>query len=61
MIGLVYTYLGLVLFLTGVNVGFMPAGNYLGQVIAAAPLSLGPGAHRHAHRIFYRHGGAGGL
>ncbi|MCI8539714.1 MAG: DUF1538 domain-containing protein [Oscillospiraceae bacterium] len=34
VVGLVYTYLGLVLFLTGVNVGFMPAGNYLGQVIA---------------------------
>ena len=34
MIGLVYTYIGLVLFLTGVNVGFMPAGNYLGQVLA---------------------------
>lgn len=33
-IGLVETYLGLVLFLTGVNVGFMPAGNYLGQTIA---------------------------
>ena len=26
--------IGLVLFLTGVNVGFMPAGNYLGQVLA---------------------------
>ena len=34
-VGMVYTYVGLVLFLTGVNVGFMPAGNYLGQVIAA--------------------------
>lgn len=34
LVGLVYTYLGLVLFLTGVNIGFMPAGNYLGQVIA---------------------------
>ncbi len=34
IIGLVYTYFGLVLFLTGVNVGFMPAGNYLGQMIA---------------------------
>ena len=34
LIGLAYTYIGLVLFLTGVNVGFMPAGNYLGQVIA---------------------------
>lgn len=34
LVGLVYTYVGLVLFLTGVNVGFMPAGNYLGQVLA---------------------------
>lgn len=37
VVGLVYTYVGLVLFLTGVNVGFMPAGNYLGQQIAALP------------------------
>ncbi len=36
-IGLIYTYAGLVLFLTGVNVGFMPAGNYLGQTIADLP------------------------
>lgn len=36
-IGLVYTYVGLFLFLTGVNVGFMPAGNYLGQIIASNP------------------------
>ena len=35
LIGLVYTYIGLVLFLTGANVGFMPAGNYLGRVMAA--------------------------
>ena len=43
-IGLAYTYAGLVLFLTGVNVGFMPAGNYLGQVLAksAHPLFLVP-------------------
>ena len=34
IIGIIYTYIGLVLCLTGVNVGFMPAGNYLGQVIA---------------------------
>ena len=40
-IGLAYTYAGLVLFLTGVNVGFMPAGNYLGQVLAKS-----------AHRCF---------
>lgn len=36
-VGIVYTYVGLVLFLTGVNIGFMPAGNYLGQTIAALP------------------------
>nr|MBQ8251818.1 DUF1538 domain-containing protein [Lachnospiraceae bacterium] len=36
-VGMIYTYLGLVLFLTGVNVGFMPAGNYLGQTIAELP------------------------
>ena len=30
-VGLVYTYIGLVLFLTGVNVGFMPAGFYIGE------------------------------
>ena len=36
-VGIIYTYIGLVLFLTGVNVGFMPAGNYLGQIIAGLP------------------------
>ena len=36
-IGLLYTYTGLVLFMTGVNVGFMPAGNFLGQTIAKLP------------------------
>lgn len=42
--GLIYTYIGLVLFLTGVNVGFMPAGNYLGQILAGldAPWVLIP-------------------
>ena len=34
LIGLVYTYVGLVLFLTGANVGFMPAGAYLGAQLA---------------------------
>ena len=33
-VGLVYTYIGLVLFLTGANAGFMPAGAYLGQTLA---------------------------
>ena len=44
VIGILYTYVGLVLFLTGANVGFMPAGNYLGQVLAksAHPLFLVP-------------------
>ena len=32
--GLIYTYLGLVLFLCGVNVGFMPAGSFLGAAVA---------------------------
>ena len=34
-VGFVYTYLGLALFLTGVNVGFMPAGYYLGGALAS--------------------------
>ena len=38
-VGIVYTYIGLVLFLTGVNIGFMPAGNYLGQTIAGLSYS----------------------
>ena len=35
LFGLLYTYIGLVLFLTGVNVGFMPVGSFLGESIAA--------------------------
>ena len=34
--GLVYTYLGLVLFLCGVNVGFSPVGSSLGAELAAS-------------------------
>ncbi len=33
-VGLVYTFFGLVLFLTGANVGFMPVGTGLGMVLA---------------------------
>jgi hypothetical protein len=33
IVGILYTYLGLVLFLLGVNVGFLPVGSYLGQMI----------------------------
>lgn len=35
IIGTFYTYAGLVLFLTGANVGFMPAGNFIGEAIAS--------------------------
>lgn len=38
-VGLVYTYVGLVLFLTGVNVGFMPVGNYIGELIGSMEYS----------------------
>lgn len=36
IVGFIYTFIGLVLFLTGVNVGFIPVGHLLGSVIAAA-------------------------
>ena len=39
LIGLLYTYIGLALFLTGVNVGFLPAGTYLGRQIASLPFN----------------------
>ncbi len=38
-IGMVYTYIGLVMFLTGVNIGFMPAGNYIGEQLALTKYS----------------------
>ena len=34
IIGTIYTFIGLVLFLTGVNVGFMPVGNFIGKLLA---------------------------
>ena len=34
-VGVVFTYLGLVIFLTGVNVGFMPIGYKLGHTLAS--------------------------
>lgn len=36
VVGIIYTYVGLVLFLTGVNVGFMPVGQLLGEIIASS-------------------------
>lgn len=35
-VGFVYTYVGLVMFLTGANVGFMPAGRLIGAEIGAS-------------------------
>ncbi len=38
-VGLTFTYLGLVLFLTGANIGFMPIGQYLGEHLAGTKYS----------------------
>ena len=38
LVGLIYTYAGLVLFLTGVNEGFMAAGYLIGSAIASSRL-----------------------
>ena len=38
-VGLIYTYVGLVLFLTGVNIGFLPMGDTIGRNIGASPWS----------------------
>ena len=35
LIGTVYTYLGLVIFLLGVNVGFLPVGSYIGRALGS--------------------------
>ncbi len=35
-VGMIYTFSGLVLFLTGVNVGFMPVGTYIGQSLGGS-------------------------
>lgn len=38
-VGFVYTYIGLVMFLTGANVGFMPAGRLIGAKLAGGTFS----------------------
>lgn len=38
-VGFLYTYVGLVLFLTGANVGFMPAGRLIGSMISKSSFS----------------------
>ncbi|MDR1956007.1 MAG: DUF1538 domain-containing protein, partial [Treponema sp.] len=37
VVGFLYTLVGLVVFLTGVNVGFIPVGHLLGSALAASP------------------------
>lgn len=38
LVGVLYTFVGLTLFLTGVNVGFMPLGNLIGASLAGTSL-----------------------
>ena len=38
MVGVVYTFVGLTLFLTGVNVGFLPLGHELGKILGESNL-----------------------
>lgn len=38
-IGILYTYVGLVFFLMGVNVGFLPVGSYIGKIIGESSYS----------------------
>ncbi len=40
LVGFIYTYIGLVFFLTGANVGFMPAGKLIGARIAESDASF---------------------
>lgn len=39
-VGIIYTYFGLVLFLTAVNIGYMPIGMMIGKVLASASHSI---------------------
>lgn len=36
-LGILYTYIGLTVFMTGANFGFIPAGAYLGQLLGGLP------------------------
>ena len=40
IVGLLYTLAGLTLFLTGANVGFMPAGYRIGEILGAKPYAF---------------------
>lgn len=37
LIGVAYTYIGLTIFLTAVNVGFLPTGSFIGSALAVLP------------------------
>ena len=60
VIGILYTYVGLVLFLTGANVGFMPAGQLPQPPDRRPVLQLDPDSHRNADGLVHRPGGACG-
>jgi hypothetical protein len=38
IVGIIYSFVGLTMFLTGVNVGFLPLGHELGEILAASSL-----------------------
>lgn len=38
LVGMLYTFIGLTLFLAGVNIGFMPAGHAIGKQLAGLPV-----------------------
>ena len=52
--GFLYTYVGLVLFLCGVNVGFAPIGTILGSEIAGLGDGMAYDPDRHDNGIFHR-------
>ena len=56
LVGFVYTYLGLILFLTGANAGIIRRKIWARCWQASG--SPDPGAHCHGHRIFHRQGRA---
>ncbi len=37
--GAIYTFVGIILFLVGANVGFMPVGSYIGEALASSKLA----------------------
>ncbi len=59
-VGLVYTFVGLVLFLTGVNVGFLPAGAAAGPGAGSFGLQLVSHTVGGAAGLVYCGGGTGG-